>query len=49
MAKEENDKNIITVFPDDNKKYLTTKLSNKITDNPNFISNKVELLDYEFI
>ena len=49
LAKEENDKNIITVFPDDNKKYLTTKLSNKITDNPNFISNKVELLDYEFI
>ena len=49
LAKEENIKSIVTVFPDDNKKYLSTKLSNPINDNPEFISNKVELLDYEFV
>ena len=49
LAKEENSKSIVTVFPDDNKKYLSTKLSNPINDNPEFISNKIELLDYEFV
>ena len=41
--------NIITVFPDDNKKYLSTKLSSPIDNNKEYISNKIELLDYEFI
>lgn len=49
LAKEENSNSIVTVFPDDNKKYLSTKLSNPINDNPEFISNKIELLDYEFV
>lgn len=49
LAKEENNKIIVTVFPDDNKKYISTKLSNQINDNPEFISSKVELLDYEFV
>ena len=49
LAKEENSKIIVTVFPDDNKKYLSTKLSDQVSENSDFISNKVELLDYEFI
>lgn len=49
LAKEENKGNVVTVFPDDNKKYLSTELSNPINTNKNYISNKIELLDYEFI
>lgn len=40
--------NIVTIFPDDNKKYLSTELTNEIDLNPNFISNKVELLNIDF-
>ena len=49
LAKEKNKKDIVTVFPDDNKKYLSTDLSRPLDTNPNYISNKIELLDYEFI
>lgn len=49
MANEENEKAIVTVFPDDNKKYLSTDLSKPISDNDKFISNQVEILNYEFI
>lgn len=49
LAKEENEGNIVTVFPDDNKKYLSTELSKPIDKNEEFISNKIELLDYEFV
>jgi len=48
LAKEKNDKEIITVFPDDNKKYLSTELSKEVNNNPEFISNKIKLLEYEF-
>ena len=43
-----NDK-IVTVFPDDNKKYLTTLLSEKIDNNFNFVSNKIKLINYEIV
>ena len=49
LAKAKNTKDIVTVFPDDNKKYLTTDLSKPVDNNPRFISNEIELLDYEFI
>ena len=49
IAKAKNTKEIVTVFPDDNKKYLTTDLSKPIDNNIEFISNEIELLDYEFI
>ena len=49
IAKEENEGNIVTVFPDDNKKYLSTDLSKPIDNNEEYISNKIELLGYEFI
>lgn len=41
--------NIVTVFPDDNKKYLSTDLSKDIDLNKDFISNKIELINYEII
>jgi cysteine synthase A len=40
---------IATVFPDDNKKYITTKLSEPIDENPDLISNRIKLLDFEVI
>jgi cysteine synthase A len=49
LAKEENLGNIVTVFPDDNKKYLSTDLSKPIDNNEKFISNQVEILDYKFV
>ena len=49
LAKEENAGNIVTVFPDDNKKYISTDLSKPIDNNENFISNKVEILGYRFV
>jgi len=49
IAKEENEGNIVTVFPDDNKKYLSTDLSKEVVNNEEYISNKIELVDYEFV
>ncbi len=49
LAKEEIEGNIVTVFPDDNKKYLSTDLSKRLENNEKYISNKIELLDYEFV
>lgn len=48
LANEIKD-SIVTVFADDNKKYLSTELSNDIDNNPQFISNQVQLLDYRII
>ncbi len=44
-----DDLKIATVFPDDNKKYITTKLSEKIDENPELISNKIKLIDFETV
>ncbi len=41
------ERNVVTVFADDNKKYLSTDLSKAISNNIDFISNKIELLKYE--
>ena len=47
---DSDDYNISTVFADDNKKYITTKLSEEIdADNPKLISNKIRLIDFEVI
>ena len=40
-------KDVVTVFADDNKKYLSTDLCREIDYNENFISNKIELREYE--
>ena len=39
--------NIVTVFVDDMKKYLSTDLVDKIVEDNNYISNKVEILSME--
>jgi len=49
IAKEENKGNIVTVFPDDNKKYLSTDLSKEVANNEEYVSNKIKLIDYEFV
>lgn len=50
MLNKKLNKPIVTVFADDNKKYLSTDLSKDIDDkNENFISNKIKLIDYEVI
>ena len=49
IAREKTNENIVTVFPDDNKKYLSTELSNDINKNSEFFSNKVDFLGYEFV
>lgn len=49
LAKEENEGNIVTVFADDNKKYLTTDLSKPLDNNTKFISNQIDILDFEFV
>lgn len=49
IAKENNEKAIVTVFADDNKKYISTDLSKPIDTNSKYLSNKVDLLNYEFI
>ena len=46
---DNDDYKMATVFPDDNKKYITTKLSEKIDNNPELLSNKVKLIDFEVI
>lgn len=43
------DGNVVTVFPDDNKKYLTTDLVDLEISGQDFISNDIKLLDYEII
>lgn len=49
IVNEKNIGKVVTIFADDNKKYLTTPLSLKIDNNPNFISNKIKLIDYEIV
>lgn len=49
LAKEKHLRKIVTVFPDDNKKYLSTNLSCPLNENPVFISNQVKLLKYDFL
>lgn len=38
---------VVTVFSDDNKKYLSTDLSKDVVENEKFISNQIKILDYE--
>ena len=49
LLENDIDGNIVTIFPDDNKKYLSTEITNDIDSNPNFLSNQIELLNIEFI
>lgn len=49
LLKEMGYNNVLTVFPDDNKKYLSTNLTKGTELTENNISSKVELLDYEVV
>lgn len=49
LLQEKYDGKVVTVFADDNKKYLTTDLTKDIDENKEFISNKIELLGYEIV
>ena len=44
-----DDLTLATVFADDNKKYITTKLSEQIDDNPELLSNKIKLISFEVV
>ena len=47
LLADEIEDNVVTIFADDNKKYLSTDLSKEIDTNGEFISNQIELLSYE--
>ena len=49
LIKELGYKNVVTIFPDDNKKYLSTDLTKYEKVNENSILNKIELIEYEVI
>lgn len=49
LLQEEKIENVVTIFPDDNKKYLTTDLVKESDNNKIFISNNIKLLGYEII
>ena len=47
LLADEIEKNVVTVFADDNKKYLSTDLFKEPKENEQFISSKIELLSYD--
>ena len=49
IYQKEVNKPVVTVFADDNKKYLSTDLSKDIDENEDFWSNKIKLLNYEVL
>lgn len=49
QIQEKLNKNVVTVFPDDLKKYLSTDLSKEIEIEPNFISKDIKLVGMEEI
>lgn len=49
LLQQEIKKPVVTVFADDNKKYLSTDLSKPIEENAQFISNQIELMEYETV
>ena len=47
LIEKEIGKGVVTIFADDNKKYLSTDLVKEIDFNEEFLSNKIKLLSYE--
>ena len=47
LLADEIEEPVVTIFSDDNKKYLSTELSEDIDNNNDFLSNQIELLNYE--
>ena len=48
LLAEKLEKPVVTVFADDNKKYLSTDLSKGMVQDKSFVSNQVKLLSYEW-
>lgn len=44
-----NNENVVTIFPDDLKKYLTTDLSKNINTDKKLISNQIKIISIEYI
>ncbi len=49
LLKDKITGSVVTVFADDNKKYLSTDLSKNIVNNKDYISNRVELIGYDIV
>ncbi len=49
LLADDIENNVVTIFADDNKKYLSTDLAKDIDNDKEFISNKIELLNYETV
>ena len=49
LLANEIENNVVTVFADDNKKYLSTDLIKDIDLNKEFRSNSIELINYDII
>ena len=49
LANKKINKPLVTVFADDNKKYLSTDLVKDIDLNEEFVSNRIKLINYEVI
>ncbi len=49
LYQQNDNKPVVTVFADDNKKYLSTDLAKETLIKEDFISQKIQLLDYEFL
>lgn len=49
IYQEKVNRPVVTVFADDNKKYLSTDLLKDIDLNEKYVSNRIELLNYEIV
>lgn len=49
MLEEKQPGKIVTLFPDDNKKYLSTSYIDEVEENSTFLSKQITLIDYEII
>lgn len=49
LLNEKIDKPVVTVFADDNKKYLSTDLFKELRQKDEWISSKIKLIDYNVI
>lgn len=49
LLKDKIKKNVVTVFVDDNKKYLSTDLSKTLNRSKDLISNSIDILSYEVV
>ena len=47
LLNDKINKTVVTVFADDNKKYLSTDLFKDIDNNEDFVSNQVKLINWE--